>query len=66
MADSLEVIAQEVTMIRKLMVFSLLSSGVSQERVANALGVSQATVSRLVGAPSRASNGKSREKRSKA
>lgn len=49
MADSLAVIAQEITMIRKLIVFSLLSSGVSQEKVASALGVSQATVSRLAG-----------------
>ena len=49
MSDSLVTIAEEVTMVRKLMVFSLLNSGVSQEKVANALGVSQATVSRLAG-----------------
>lgn len=47
--DSLTVLVQEVVMIRKLMVFSLLNSGISQENVANALGVSQPTVSRLAG-----------------
>ena len=66
MADSLAVIAQEVTMIRKLMVFSLLSSGVSQDKVATALGVSQATVSRLAGTPSRPAKSTNVRKKGKA
>lgn len=49
MNDSLVTIAEEITMVRKLMVFALLNSGVSQEQVASTLGVSQATVSRLAG-----------------
>jgi predicted transcriptional regulator len=49
MNDALTTIAEEVTIIRKLMVFSLLNSGISQEKVAAALGISQATVSRLAG-----------------
>ena len=49
MGDPLATIAEEITMVRKLMVFALLNSGVSQEKVAGALGVSQATVSRLAG-----------------
>jgi predicted transcriptional regulator len=49
MDDSLATIAQEITMLRKLAVFALLNSGVSQDKVAGALGVSQATVSRLSG-----------------
>jgi predicted transcriptional regulator len=49
MNDSLNTIAEELTMVRKLLVFALLNSGVSQEKLAAALGVSQATVSRLSG-----------------
>jgi predicted transcriptional regulator len=49
MSDALTKIAEEVTVIRKLMVFALLKSGVSQEQLAAALGISQATVSRLAG-----------------
>lgn len=46
MEESLKVIAEEVAMIRKLAVFALQNSGVSQEKIANALGISQATISR--------------------
>jgi predicted transcriptional regulator len=49
MNDPLPIIAEEIIMVRKLAVFALLNSGVSQEKVASALGVSQATVSRLSG-----------------
>lgn len=49
MADMTQTIADEITMIRKLLVFALVNSGVSQEKVAGALGVSQATISRLSG-----------------
>jgi len=49
MNDPLATIAEEIAMLRKLAVFALLNSGVSQEKVAGALGVSQATVSRLAG-----------------
>ena len=49
MNDALTTIAEELTMVRKLAVFALLNSGVSQEKLAAALGVSQATVSRLSG-----------------
>lgn len=47
--DPLMTIAEEVSLVRKLAMFALLNSGVSQERLAGALGVSQATVSRLIG-----------------
>jgi predicted transcriptional regulator len=49
MNDPFATIAEEIVMVRKLMVFSLVNSGVSQEKLASALGVSQATISRLVG-----------------
>jgi len=49
MADAMKTIADEVAMLRKLFVFALLNSGVSQEKIAAALGVSQATISRLSG-----------------
>ena len=49
MNDPLATIAEEIAMIRKLAVFALLNSGVSQEQLATALGVSQATVSRMSG-----------------
>jgi uncharacterized protein YerC len=55
MSDSLTTIAEEVAMLRKLAVFALLNSGVSREKVAGALGVSQATVSRLAGNSTKAS-----------
>jgi len=55
MNDPLATIAEEITMLRKLVVFSLLNSGVSQEKVAGALGISQATVSRLAGGATRPS-----------
>jgi uncharacterized protein YerC len=63
MNDPLTTIAEEITMVRKLAVFALLNSGVSQEIVAGALGVSQATISRLAGgATKRKPTSKSKKK----
>ena len=61
--DPIRTIADEIVMVRKLIVFALLNSGVSQEKVAQALGVSQATISRLSG--SGKGNGRSRKGRKK-
>jgi predicted transcriptional regulator len=67
----LETIAEEIVMVRRLAVFALLNSGVSQEKVAAALGVSQATISRLAAgngkakAPRRATTAATRRKRSR-
>lgn len=62
MTDPLATIAQEIVMLRKLAVFALLNSGVSQDKLAGALGLSQATISRLSGG---ASNGKARARKKK-
>lgn len=64
MNDALQTIAEEITMVRKLLIFSLLNSGVSQEKVATALGVSQATISRLAGNGSQR-NGRTKNKKVK-
>ena len=65
MSDSLATIAEEITMVRKLVVFALLNSGVSQEKVAGALGVSQATVSRLAGGATEGSGRAKAKKKTK-
>jgi predicted transcriptional regulator len=65
MNDSLATIAEEITMVRKLMVFALLNSGVSQEKVASALGVSQPTVSRLTGGAAQGSHRAKAKKKAK-
>lgn len=41
-------IAETLTQIRRLIVFSLIRNGASQDQVANALGVSQKTISRMM------------------
>jgi predicted transcriptional regulator len=41
-------IAETLTQIRRLMVFSLIRNGATQDQVAVALGVSQKTISRMM------------------
>ncbi len=65
MNDSLATIAEEITMVRKLAVFALLNSGVSQEKLAAVLGVSQPTVSRLSGGAAKQNRRASAKKKTK-
>jgi predicted transcriptional regulator len=46
-ALSLNDVVSELTAIKRLLTFRLLKEGVSQEEVANALGTSQSSVSRM-------------------
>lgn len=45
--DHSAAIRDELVLIRKLIVFSLLNAGVSQEKVAAAIGVDRSQVSRM-------------------
>lgn len=45
--DEIDPVQKELSDIKRLMIFTLLRDGVSQGEVAAALGISQATVSRM-------------------
>ena len=46
---TLEQIASDLDTIKKLMIIHFMESGYSQSRIANAIGTSQATISRMFG-----------------
>ena len=46
--DTLMTIAEELTTIKKLLVVALLNSGVSQQKLAESLGVNQSSISRMM------------------
>jgi predicted transcriptional regulator len=45
--DSLGKIASELETIKKLLIFALMNQGHSQTKVADAIGISQASISRM-------------------
>lgn len=47
MEDTLKKILSELEMIRKIKMIELMERGYSQSKLGNALGISQATVSRM-------------------
>lgn len=48
MEDTLQRILSELEMIRKMKMIEMSERGYSQEKIGSALGISQATVSRLM------------------
>lgn len=48
MEDALKKILAELEMIRKIKMIELMERGYSQSKLGNALGISQATVSRMM------------------
>lgn len=48
MEDTLKKILSELEMIRKIKIIELMERGYSQSKLGNALGISQATVSRMM------------------
>jgi predicted transcriptional regulator len=48
MEDTLKKILSELEMIRKIKMIELMERGYSQSKLGNALGISQATVSRMM------------------
>ena len=50
MEDTLKSILIELEMIRKIKMIELMERGYSQSKIGNALGISQATVSRMMSA----------------
>lgn len=48
MNDKLDSIAKNIEAIKRLMIFQLLEKGLSQGRIAEALGVNQSTISRML------------------
>jgi predicted transcriptional regulator len=48
MDDTLKKILSELEMIRKIKMIELMERGYSQSKLGNALGISQATVSRML------------------
>lgn len=60
MDDRLDEISKNLEIIKRLMIFQLLEKGHSQARLAEALGVNQSTVSRMLpkGIKSKVSNSK--------
>lgn len=48
MEDTLKKILSELEMIRKIKIIELIERGYSQSKIGSALGVSQATVSRMM------------------
>jgi len=48
MEDALKKILSELEMIRKIKMIELMERGYSQSKLGNALGISQATVSRMM------------------
>ncbi|MGI9377908.1 MAG: helix-turn-helix domain-containing protein [Tsuneonella suprasediminis] len=63
MEDTLKKILTELEMIRKIKIIELAERGYSQAKIGSALGISQATVSRMMAAPKKTPNGlKSDEK----
>lgn len=59
---TLQMIADELVTIRKLLVFALLDSGISQDKLATAMGVSQSFISRML-TVRRGSDTKKRQRR---
>jgi len=48
MEDTLKKVLSELEMIRKIKMIELMERGYSQSKLGNALGISQATVSRMM------------------
>lgn len=46
--DNLQTLVQEMQWVRKLLVLQVLASGYNQKHIAAALGVSEATMSRMM------------------
>lgn len=61
MEDALTKILSELEMIRKLKMIELMERGYSQSKLGNALGMSQATISRMM-AGKKPANAKSTKK----
>jgi predicted transcriptional regulator len=61
MEEALKKILAELEMIRKIKMIELMESGYSQSKLGNSLGISQATVSRMM-AGKKSSKDKSSEK----
>lgn len=58
MDDTLKKILAELEMIRKIKMIELAERGYSQSKIGSALGISQATVSRMMATKSKPSNQK--------
>lgn len=58
MEDDLKKILAELEMLRKIKMIELLERGYSQAKLGAALGISQATVSRLMASKAKQSRGK--------
>ena len=56
-----ETVEGELVAIRRLLMFALVRSGCSQDELANALGVSQSSISRML--PTKAVKGRSKRRR---
>lgn len=55
-------VLDELTNIKRLLMFALLQSGMSQDQVASALGIDRSVVSRMFSAPKKAKRARAKSK----
>ena len=62
MEETLKKVLAELEMIRKIKMIELMERGFSQSKLGNALGISQATVSRMMAGKPKSAKDKATEK----